>query len=193
MESSQQQPNPSNSASNGTGTSALRNDFVETLEHRRFAEFCEATRRYAYIGLCYGTPGVGKTLSARHFCRAELAETYDLARRGPFYDIPLDTAFYTATVVNSPASVTHGISTVRDRLTSLARSPLRSQARIALDTLKLRTQNYHRARGQGIGTAAADRLSAPPDFLQSTLEWEAKARAVGDPTTLIVIDEADRL
>jgi type II secretory pathway predicted ATPase ExeA len=96
-------------------------------------------------------------------------------------------------VVNSPARVTHGILSVRERLTALARSPIRSQARIALDTLKLRAQSYYRARAEGMGSAPADRLSAPPDFLQSTLEWEAKARAVGDPTTLILIDEADRL
>ena len=69
----------------------------------------------------------------------------DPNRQGPLYGLPINVAFYTAAVVNTPAQVSSGIRTVRERLSELARSPVRRQAQIALDTIHLRNEYYRRA------------------------------------------------
>jgi DNA transposition AAA+ family ATPase len=52
------------------------NNFIITKEYRKFAEFCDACREYRYIGICYGPPGVGKTLSARYYSRWDAIENF---------------------------------------------------------------------------------------------------------------------
>jgi DNA transposition AAA+ family ATPase len=84
--------------------------FLMTKEYRRFVEFCEACRRHRYIGLCYGPPGVGKTLSARQYAQWDLVQgelgASGYARRPPCPAIrQCHAVFYTPPVVNSPQRV----------------------------------------------------------------------------------------
>lgn len=79
--------------------------FVETLEHRRFVEFCDACRQFKYIGLCYGAPGTGKTLSAFQHSRAGKVVQFDRWTFKPLDTQPIDTVFYTAGVINTPSRV----------------------------------------------------------------------------------------
>ena len=90
--------------------------FLITKEYRRFEEFCNACRRDRYIGLCYGPPGVGKTLSARQYARWDLVSAHD-----PFdFQTPIPrelaecrTLLYTPAVTNTPRSISTELANSR--------------------------------------------------------------------------------
>src|SRR5262249_12824294 len=111
-----QRPASNDIATNSGRTSAI----VETLEHRRFAEFCAACKKYRYIGLCYGSPGVGKTLSARHYANWETVQTYwshQSQSRPLFKEVSKSSvAFYTAPVVATQGHLHREIDKARQLL-----------------------------------------------------------------------------
>jgi len=117
--------------------------FLITKEHRRFVEFCDACRRYRYIGLCYGAPGVGKTMSARTYAHWDRIEpylrTYPEAHQWPkLRPSQLRTVLYTPTVVNSPKRIRDQIADLRGYLVSFIFDRVREQKPLSsgTDTLK---------------------------------------------------------
>ncbi len=95
-------------------------EFLITKEYRRFEEFCNACFREKYIGLCHGVPGVGKTLSAKHYTQFDKLEKFK--QRGISKEEKLalahqvmtnQTIFYTATVTNTPNRVDAAIKDER--------------------------------------------------------------------------------
>lgn len=99
-------------------------EFVVTKEHRRFVEFCEACRRYRYIGLCYGPPGVGKTVLARIHAKWDTIE--HLLNNCRLMALPAapeildcDTVFYTPHVANSPRRLEKEVAEAREQFNNL--------------------------------------------------------------------------
>ncbi len=97
-----------------------------TKEHRRFSEFCDACRKYRYIGICYGAPGVGKTMSARHYARWDLIDPliesfFKLDSYGNRMRLPEEIArcrsiFYTAPISGTPRRIERETDHLRNRL-----------------------------------------------------------------------------
>jgi hypothetical protein len=126
----------SESASRGTATS--RRAFVETTEYNRFVEFCDACRQFRYIGLCYGPPGIGKTLSAVRYSRADQIIPRDRWTSEVSDDLPVDTLLYTTSVINTPSGVRNDISMARERVMSIVLDPVRREALLVLEKIRLK-------------------------------------------------------
>jgi len=176
-------------------------DFLVTTEHWRFAEFCDACRRYRYIGLCYGAVGVGKTLSAQRYTnwfglqayfRSPLPSEADMAAVAGS-----TTVFYTPTVVNAPGRIAQDIQIQRHQLRTLAidawlreqaaQQKARRQAEACLRPKKIEVPAMHSGNGVQIYASAAT-----PSAEVATA-YAQKRENAPDPTDLIIIDETDRL
>jgi hypothetical protein len=182
--------------------SSIPSDFVVTNEHQRFAEFCDACRRYAYIGLCYGPPGVGKTLSARHYANWQQIEAYSPYSFASDAELAAllgsQTVFYTPKVVNSPRQIEEDIQGWRNRLRAIPREALRREEEEPLERARRQDEaNNHAFFMQTINTLYApssQRPKKPESQVFQVVETYAQKRAqIPEPTTLLMIDETDRL
>jgi hypothetical protein len=170
-------------------------------EHRRFAEFCDACRRYRYLGLCYGAAGVGTTLSAQHYahwcslqasCRSPLpSEAACAAGAGS------TTVFSTPAVVHTPGRMAQDIQIQRHQLRTLAidvwlreqegQQKVRRQVEARMRPQKLAVPAVHSGNVVQSSVAAA---TPSADIATAYAQKRADSPA---PTDLLIIDEADRL
>ena len=179
---SHRRPRSSATRTNNDRTSEV----LETLEHRRFAEFCDACKRYRYIGLCFGSPGVGKTVSARHYADWSRDLQTKLVRRSP-------AVFYTCPVVTSPGRLERDIRKTRGRLHNAAVEQVRRREQLLMRRLLQRAEALRDPRRNPSGYRSGEAFRAEEAFHEQRNRILQLLSAVADPTALRVIDEADRL
>jgi DNA transposition AAA+ family ATPase len=183
-------------------TDAMGATFVETKEYRRFREFCDACRRYRYIGLCCGPPGVGKTLSARRYANWDLVARYrkDAPDCGVTHEDVRGSrvVFYTPPVViTSPGRIPNDLGSLRGRLRDLLVDDVRREELPHLQAANREVDALHdhrRLTGENCFNVPPEEVARRQDEWRRILErMSGRERAQPDPTELIVIDEADRL
>jgi DNA transposition AAA+ family ATPase len=179
---------------------SARADFVVTTEHRRFAEFCDACRRYGYIGLCYGSPGVGKTLSARSYANWDKVHAYlshpQASEMALAQVAGSQTVFYTPEVVNSPRRIEEDIWRLRQGLYSILMTALDQEEHLLQETIgkDRRAKRYLQLHDVDGNDQRAKTLIAAGLTSQEIFGiYRQKRSTAADPTTLLMIDEADRL
>jgi DNA transposition AAA+ family ATPase len=170
---------------------------VETLEHKRFVEFCDACKRYRYIGLCYGSPGVGKTLSARQYTNWDRVQAYGANRcrtKALLKEISKGVAvFYTSPVVGSPGLLEREIEKSRSLLRAAAIERVRRYEDVRLKRLLRRAEALRDPKRNPDGHRSHAAIQIENTFHEQRERAMRVTGAVPDPTAVLVIDEADRL
>ncbi len=95
--------------------------------------------------------------------------------------------------MNSSSLVDSNIKRACETLAGIVRWPLRREAQAALKTLRDRDETYRTKNLDLPLQQRTDVASLTPSYMEVFADYAARERAVADPTTLIVVDEADRL
>jgi DNA transposition AAA+ family ATPase len=152
--------------------------------------------KYLWLGLCYGPPGVRKTLSAQRYSR------WNQIRGVKSRDIPdaqllefarLDVVLYTTPVVNTPREIERDIPKLRDLLRDCRQEPIRREETRTLQQIQKRDAEHRDSFFSDYDWFYEKPPALKPTFGQVCRKYSDKQRAIGDPTRLILVDEADRL
>ena len=174
--------------------------FIETKEYGRFREFCDACRRDRYIGLCYGTAGVGKTLSARYYTDPKkLLPPLSWPSEGELErGLDNQVVLYTPPVVNSPGRIAWDLgrcrSSVSTTLLGLLRVEEKQKLRELEESMEVKWFAAYRNGGVDADTEQATEYSRQRDaYYAEWRQYQSRRREIRDVPLLVMIDEADRL
>ncbi|MBV8969738.1 MAG: AAA family ATPase [Verrucomicrobia bacterium] len=171
--------------------------FVHTDEYSRFMEFCDACKRYRYIGLCYGSPGVGKTISARHYTNWESVMAYwnqECQTKALLKEISRGNAvFYTSPVVSSLSYLERDIAKTRGLLHKAAIERAQRYEQARLERLLSRAEKLRDPKKNPDGYRSDEAVKAEDAFHDQRSRAMRVAYTLPDPTALLIVDEADRL
>src|SRR3984893_14166194 len=78
-------------------------------------------------------------------------------------------------------------------LMGIAMNPIRLEAKEVLDAIRLRDEANRREILNRPGCSPCDPPKVDPTYFKTFELYEARKKAIPDPTTLIIVDEADRL
>jgi len=93
--------------------------FVETVPHLNLVDMAVVCREQRTIGLCFGKPGVGKTSSAKMFCKWAIVEANFAAKNGQVVEpeamLECDTLYYLPSITVSAARLRSELTVLRNR------------------------------------------------------------------------------
>ena len=76
---------------------------------------------------------------------------------------------------------------------SVVLDPIRREGTLVLEEIRLRDEKRRREIMDKPGCSPCDRPAVDPTYFETYKGYQANERAISDPTTLILVDEADRL
>ena len=137
---------------------------------------------------------MGKTLSAKQYTHWDQVKAADCWQADTVIEGPVwNTVFYTPPVVNTPGIINTEINHSRERLRQFARQPVRFEAAKELKSIQHRDKDHMTVAFYTHDWSAKPIPELQPTYAQVAKEFAAKDQKIGDPTTLILVDEADRL
>ncbi len=105
----------------------------------------------------------------------------------------LDTIFYTPDVITSPSQIRNDLRRAREIVSSTAQRPTRDESRDRLEELRMRDEAWRAEHRNDPSYIHGGPVPLTPTYFQVFEDYEAKLRLIADPTSLIIVDEADRL